>query len=94
MSREHFYHQCVSHVRRAVEITCHDGRVHRGIIHSVDREQVYLQSFDSVDGPGFSQGPGLFIFGAAFAGGFAGALTGVAIGSIFAFRPFYGPGFY
>lgn len=87
VSAEHYYHQCRAHIQRAVEITCHDGTVHRGIVHSVDRQSVYIQSFDNFNGPR-SQGPGLFVFGSAFAGGFAGALTGVALGSIFAFRPF------
>lgn len=92
MSVDHYYQQCCSHVQRAVEITCRDGRVHRGIVHSVDRQSVYIQSFDNYNGPQ-SQGPGLFVFGAAFAGGFTGALTGVALANIFSFRP-YGYGFY
>ncbi len=87
MSAERYYHQCRAHINRCVEITCHDGKVHRGIVHSVDQHSVYIQSIDSYNGPQ-SQGPGLFVFGAAFAGGFAGALTGVALGSIFAFRPY------
>ena len=67
VSVEHYYNQCISHVGRVVEISCRDGRVHRGIIHSVDREKVYLRTIDNFNGPA-NNGPGLFIFGAAFAG--------------------------
>ncbi|TCP27068.1 hypothetical protein EV207_11846 [Scopulibacillus darangshiensis] len=95
MSAEHFYHQCCEHINNAVEITCHDGTVHRGIIHSVDRENVYLRPFDGFDGGGYD-GPGIFAFGfpGAFAGGFTGGLLGVGLGSIFGFRRFGYGGFY
>lgn len=95
---EHYYHQCCQHINRAVEITCHDGTVHQGIVHSVDRENVYLRSFDGYGGrdDGFG-GPGLFAYGlggGAFAGAFAGGLLGVGLGSILAFRPYGGFGGY
>ncbi|MFC4617528.1 hypothetical protein ACFO4N_02145 [Camelliibacillus cellulosilyticus] len=91
MSVDHFYHQCRQHIERPVEITCKDGAVHRGLIHSVDRTHVYLRPFNIPDGP---QGPGMFAWGfpGAFAGGFLGGLTGVALGNIAFFRPF--PYFY
>lgn len=83
MSFDHIYEQACCHINRAVAIHCHDGVVHHGFVESVDREHVYIRQID--DGAG--GGPGVFVWG-AFAGGFAGALTGVALGNILFFRPY------
>ena len=92
MSAEYYYNHCQKHLNRPVEITTHDGLIHRGIVHSVNPTHVYLRPFDG--NTGGAQGPGLFYwgFGGAFAGGFLGGLTGVALGNIATFRP-YGFGF-
>jgi hypothetical protein len=92
MSREHYYHACCEHVGRTVEITCHDGIGYKGIIEHVDEEYVYLRSVD--EGRNEHHEPphhGLFLwgFGGSFAGGFLGGLTGVALGRIAFFRPYY-----
>src|SRR5690606_31875008 len=55
VSADHYYHLCCKNIGVPVEITCHDGTVHRGIIDRVDRTHVYLRPFDG--GPGFD-GPG------------------------------------
>ncbi|MDQ0157581.1 hypothetical protein [Robertmurraya andreesenii] len=43
MSVQHFHAMCHKYRGRAVEIRTHDGRVHRGIIHQVTPNRVYLQ---------------------------------------------------
>jgi hypothetical protein len=43
MSVEHFHGMCHRHMGRAVEIRTHDGRIHRGIIHRVADNRVFLQ---------------------------------------------------
>jgi len=43
MSVEHFHGLCHRHMGRAVEIRTHDGRIHRGIIHRVSNDRVFLQ---------------------------------------------------
>ncbi|GGE39486.1 hypothetical protein GCM10011391_17870 [Pullulanibacillus camelliae] len=88
MSAQYYYTHCQKHINHPVEIRTHDGVLHHGIVHSVDQTHVYLRPFDGAPGP---QGPGLFAFG-AFAGGFLGGLTGVALGNIAFFRPY--PFFY
>ncbi|MFC7392834.1 hypothetical protein [Scopulibacillus cellulosilyticus] len=96
MSVDHFYNQCNQHINKPCEIVCHDGTIHRGIVHSVDRENVYLRPFDGFDGYQGQDGPpyGVFAWGfpgafaGGFAGGFTGGLLGVGLGSIYAFRPF------
>jgi hypothetical protein len=43
MSIEYFHGLCHRHMGRAVEIRTHDGRIHRGIIHRVSNNRVFLQ---------------------------------------------------
>ncbi|GGH80738.1 hypothetical protein JOD43_002514 [Pullulanibacillus pueri] len=90
MSAEYYFNHCQKHINRPVEITTHEGIVHRGIVHGVDRTHVYLRPFDNMAAG--NQGPGLFAWG-AFAGGLLGGFTGVALGSIAAFRPYGGFGY-
>ncbi|AIF67511.1 hypothetical protein [Terribacillus saccharophilus] len=81
---------CQRYSGKAVEIRCHDGKVHRGIIQRVDRDRVYLQpmgrsrNFGGFGyggyggyGGGFGRGFG-FGFGVAF-----GAIAGIALLSLF-----------
>ena len=42
MSVEHYHGLCHRHMGRAVEIRTHDGRIHRGIIHRVSHNRVFL----------------------------------------------------
>ncbi|TLS39003.1 hypothetical protein [Pseudalkalibacillus caeni] len=88
MSRQ-YYNLCCENRGKPVEIECFDGKVHRGVIHEVDNEFVYLSPLDGPprEGP---TGPGTFLwgFGGAFAGGFLGGLFGVSLASIAFFRPY------
>jgi len=84
MSAQHYYSHCQQYINQPVEIRTHDGECHHGIVHSVNQTHVYLRPFD---GTSSLQGPGLHFFG-AFAGGFLGGLTGVALGNIAFFRPY------
>lgn len=81
---------CQRYSGKAVEIRCHDGKVHRGIIQRVDQDRVYLQpmgrsrNFGGFGyggyggyGGGFGRGFG-FGFGVAF-----GAIAGIALLSLF-----------
>jgi hypothetical protein len=43
MSVGHYQGLCQRHMGRAVEIRTHDGRIHRGIIHRVANNRVYLR---------------------------------------------------
>ncbi|WP_085523771.1 hypothetical protein [Tuberibacillus sp. Marseille-P3662] len=98
MPFEHIYHQACQHINKPVEIECHDGMIHRGIVHSVERETVFIRRMGDVGGGAGFDGPGMFAWGygggGSFFGGFAGALTGVALGNIFAFRPYPYPYYY
>ncbi len=81
---------CQRYSGKAVEIRCHDGKVHRGIIQRVDRDRVYLQpmgrsrnfggfGYGGYGGYGGSFGRGFgFGFGVAF-----GAIAGIALLSLF-----------
>lgn len=73
MSADHYYNLCNKNIGVPVEIRCHDGSVHRGIIERVDRQKVYLRPLD-----GGGCGPGLFFWGF----GIAGLGIGIALGSI------------
>lgn len=92
MSSQEYYEKCCAFVHQPVEIKCSDGNVHHGIIDSVDQEKVYLRPFDTLEPESESRNPGVFFFGPALLGGFAGGLLGVGLGSIIAVRPYpYGP---
>lgn len=43
MSVEHYHRLCQRHMGRGVEIRTRDGRIHRGIIHRITNNRVYLQ---------------------------------------------------
>lgn len=83
MSVGHYYGLCNKHVGRAVEIRTRDGRIHRGIIHRVDRERVYLQPLRRPRNLG---GFGLGFWGWGWGFGF-----GIALGAIagFALLPWF-----
>lgn len=80
---QHFYDQCCNNVGRAVEITCHDGTVHRGIIRNVDRDQLWLGPLDEGHN-GAYDGPGVFYYG--YGGGWGLAWASIAA---LAFLPFF-----
>ncbi|MFP7253889.1 hypothetical protein SFC02_06260 [Terribacillus goriensis] len=82
---------CQKYSGKAVEIRCHDGKVHRGIIQRVDRDRVYLQPMGrsrnlggfGYGGYGYGYGGG---FGRGFGFGFGvafGAIAGIALLSLF-----------
>ncbi|WP_366248120.1 hypothetical protein [Terribacillus aidingensis] len=82
---------CQKYTGKAVEIRCHDGKVHRGIIQRVDRDRVYLQPMGrsrnlggfGYGGYGYGYGGG---FGRGFGFGFGvafGAIAGIALLSLF-----------
>ncbi|WP_226037592.1 hypothetical protein [Aquibacillus saliphilus] len=79
MSVEHYHGLCQKYRGRAVHITTHDGRTHRGVIQHVDHGRVYLQPLDRTrDLGGFSYGA----FGPRYGYGYGGFGFGVALGSI------------
>lgn len=56
-----YYEMCHGGVGRAVEIRCHDGAVHRGVIERVERDGVWLSPLQAQAGGGagaFAWGPG------------------------------------
>ncbi|WKB34659.1 hypothetical protein QS257_11810 [Terrilactibacillus sp. S3-3] len=59
------YDLCQRHINKAVEIRCHDGTIHRGVVTKVDERHVYLQPLDGMK-DGFADGPGVFVFGFGF----------------------------
>ncbi|PAF34105.1 hypothetical protein CHH69_17580 [Terribacillus saccharophilus] len=82
---------CQRYSGKAVEIRCHDGKVHRGIIQRVDRDRVYLQpmgrsrNFGGFGYGGYGNGYG-GSFGRGFGFGFGvafGAIAGIALLSLF-----------
>jgi hypothetical protein len=79
-----YYHMCSRGIGRPVQIRTFDGQVHRGIIHRVSPNRVFLRPLGgprSYGGYGYGWGGG---FGLGFA-------TGIALGAIvsFAFIPFF-----
>ncbi|WP_010677965.1 hypothetical protein [Bacillus timonensis] len=71
-----YYHSLCNRYRgRAVEIRLRDGRVHRGVIHRVTGDRVFLRPM----GP--RRNLGGFGYG-YYGGGFAGFGVGFAIGAI------------
>ncbi|SDC37008.1 hypothetical protein SAMN05421663_102218 [Terribacillus halophilus] len=67
---------CQKYNGKAVEIRCHDGKIHRGIIQRVGRNRVYLQPL------GRSRNLGGFGYGGYGYGGGWGFGWGVALGAI------------
>ncbi|PAD34247.1 MULTISPECIES: hypothetical protein [Terribacillus] len=86
---------CQRYSGKAVEIRCHDGKVHRGIIQRIDRDRVYLQpmgrsrNFGGFGYGGYGNGYGGGYgrsFGRGFGFGFGvafGAIAGIALLSLF-----------
>lgn len=72
MSVDHYYRLCNKNIGVPVEIRCHDGKTHVGVIDRVDHEKVYLKPLD-----GYSRGPGVFFWGFG-----AGLLIGIPLGAI------------
>lgn len=64
--------RCSKLVNQSVEIRCHDGTVHRGVLTKVDDRNAYIQP---ADGIGYD-GPGMFVWGWGF--GFPIALASIA----------------
>ncbi len=79
MSISHYHGLCNRHRGRAVEIRTRDGRVHRGIIHRVSPNRVYLQPLRprrNLGGFGYGYYGGGWGFGAGIA---LGAIVGLAL---------------
>ena len=76
MSVGHYQGLCQRYMGRAVEIRTHDGRIHRGIIHRVANNRVYLRP---LGGPrnlgGYGYGGWGWGWGAGIALGFIASLA-------------------
>lgn len=82
MSVAHFHGLCHRHMGRAVEIRTRDGRIHRGIIHRLSNNRVFLHPIGrtrNLGGFGYG-GWGWGGFGAGIALGF---ITSIAVLSLF-----------
>lgn len=66
------HEQCRNLLNQSVEIRCHDGSVHRGVLTHVDGRNAYLQMSGD---PGLDS-PGLFLWGWGW--GFPIALASIA----------------
>lgn len=76
MSVAHYQGLCQRHMGRAVEIRTHDGRTHRGIIHRVTDNRVYLQPLERPRNlGGFGYGGWGWGWGAGIAFGFIASLA-------------------
>lgn len=74
-----YYGMCQRYQGRAVEIRTRDGRVHRGIIHRVTPNRVFLQPMRrtrNLGGFGYGYGWGWGGFGLGIA---LGAIAGIAL---------------
>ena len=79
----HYYHMCSRGIGRAVHIRTFDGHIHRGIIHRVTPDRVFLRPFGGHRGYG-GYGYGWGGFGLGFAMGIVfGAIVSIA------FIPFF-----
>lgn len=87
MSGSHYFNVCRNGIGRPVEIRCHNGRVHRGIIERVSPNRVYLRPIGRRPNYG---GYGYVGYGYGYGYGGWGFGWGVAIGTIaaLAFIPF------
>lgn len=72
MSVDHYYHLCNKNIGVPVEIRCHDGAIHRGIIDRVERDRVFLRPLD-----GGAGGRGVYFWGFG-----AGLAIGIPLGAI------------
>lgn len=88
LSAPDYYQICSRGIGRPVEIKCHNGRVHRGVIERVSPNRVYLR-------PLGGRGPNYGGFGYGYYRGYGGwgygFGWGVALGAIaaLAFIPFF-----
>lgn len=87
MSASHYYGVCQRGIGRAVEIRCHNGRIHRGTIERVTRNRVYLRPIGRGSNLG---GYGYAGYGYRYGYGGWGFGLGIALGAIaaLAFIPF------
>lgn len=69
---ERIHGECRRLLNQSVEIRCHDGSVHRGILTHVDDRHAYLQ----MPGDHGFENPGLFVWGWNW--GFPIALASIA----------------
>lgn len=82
MPNQSIYSQCCGLVNQPVEIRCHDGSVHRGMLTRVDERTAYLQPAGSV----LSNSPGLFLWGS---GGWGYPIALASIAAILAIGFFW-----
>ena len=84
MSADYYHKICCKNIGAAVEITCHDGTVHRGIIDRVEGGKVFLRPLP--EGIGGHCGHGTYFWGFG-----AGLAIGIPLGFIagLAFLPFF-----
>ncbi|WP_010631240.1 hypothetical protein [Sporolactobacillus vineae] len=73
MGYDQIYGECRKLLNQSVEIRCHDGSVHRGILTHVDDRHAYLQM---QGGNSDFDHPGLFVWG--WGRGFPIALASIA----------------
>lgn len=71
-----YYGMCQNYHGRAVEIRTRDGRMHRGIIHRVTPNRVYLQPLRR------PRNLGGFGYGYGWGWGWGGFGAGIALGAI------------
>ena len=92
MSIGHYHGLCQKYRGRAVEIRTRDGRIHRGVIHRVDRNRVYLQPLGRPRNLG-GFGYGCYGYGCygGWGWGWGGFGWGLALGAIagIALLPFF-----
>lgn len=86
MSAENYYDMCCNAIGEPVRVECSDGNIHYGHIDRVDQTHLYLRPIDGIDGGRPDDGPGTYFWGFG-----AGAVFGIALGSIAAlsFAPFF-----
>lgn len=76
MSVGHYHTMCRRYMGKAVEIRTHDGGFHRGIIHRVSANRVYLRPL------GAPRNLGGFGYGFGWGWGWGGFGLGIALGAI------------
>ncbi|MCL1631769.1 hypothetical protein M3N64_07380 [Sporolactobacillus sp. CPB3-1] len=74
MSNASIYSQCCRLLNQPVEIRCHNGSVHRGVLTHVDDRYAYVQPQSS----GLSGNPGLFLW-RDYGWGYPVALASIAV---------------
>lgn len=88
MRSQNYYQLCHNNIGKMVEVRTRDGQVHQGVIHQVDRQNVYLRRLPQQrQFGGFSYGnPGWGNWGYGSSWGRYGSgwdfIWGIAIGAI------------